>query len=270
MARIGIFGVSTQSGAAYLADLMSEGFLVYGYARDTDHGRPVVRAIDERGGIQLDRPENDLGEVSRFVPLLGSQVGHDLERLARTSDVILFSQPSLYHEETARLLAPHLRRRPVPIVLSPSRTLAVPYLWRILGEGYPIVSFQTCPYACKVFSPGSVFIKNRKRALVACAEGRVTGDDLDLLRAMFPQIVFSQTPASTSLGNIGAVFHPVAYMLNEGAIRAAASAGEPYSFYTIRPTCTELRARGALDNRRDGRGTGFGLTHWDSDPCPED
>jgi hypothetical protein len=46
--------------------------------------------------------------------------------------------------------------------------------------------------------------------------------------------------------------------------------GYPYSVYTIRPTCTELRARGALDNRRDGRGTGFGLTHWDSDPCPED
>lgn len=44
----------------------------------------------------------------------------------------------------------------------------------------------------------------------------------------------------------------------------------PYSVYTIRPTCTELRSRGALDNKRDGRGAGFGLVHWGSDPCPED
>src|SRR5262249_13107361 len=48
---------------------------------------------------------------------------------------------------------------------------------------------------------------------------------------LFPQVVFSRTPAATSLGNIGAVFHPTAYVLNQPAIRAARAAGRVFSFY---------------------------------------
>ncbi|MBM4073158.1 MAG: hypothetical protein FJ271_30185 [Planctomycetes bacterium] len=232
MARIGIFGVSSQSGAAYFADLLKEGSLVYGYARASEHGRDVVEAIRRQDGIQVDRPDNELNEKSHFVPLLGSEVGHDLQRLAQTSDLIIFAHPSQYHEETARQLADFLPRdRPVPIVLSPSRTLASPYLWRILGDDYPLVSFQTCPYACKSFTPGTVYLKRRKRAWVASAEGQVGPRTLTILRKLFPQAVFSRTPAATSLGNIGAVFHPTAYVLNLAAIRQAAAAGRVFSFY---------------------------------------
>lgn len=232
MARIGLFGISSQSGAAYLADIVAEGVTTYGYARPSDHGRSVVDAINRQGGVQVDRPENELGERSHFVPLMNSRVGHDLEELA-ACDLIIFAHPSQYHEDTARELAPHLWRsgRRVPIILSPSRTLAAPYLWRVLGPGYPIVSFQTCPYACKVFRPGSVFIKRRKRAWIASSEGEVSDPCLETLRTLFPHIVFSGTPAATSLGNIGAVFHPTAYLLNLPAIRAAQAAGRPYSFY---------------------------------------
>lgn len=230
--RIGVFGVSAQSGAAYFADLVAEGVLVYGYARPSEHGRSVVRAIRAQGGVQVDRPENEQNEKSHFVPLLGSEVGHDLERLARTSDLILFAHPSVYHEESAKELAEVLPRgRAVPLVLSPSRTLATPYLWRILGQGYPIVSLQTCPYACKVFRPGSVFIKRRKRAWIGSAEGQVEERTLLQLRALFPEMVFSRTPAATSLGNIGAVFHPTAYMLNLEAIEEARRVGRAFSFY---------------------------------------
>jgi opine dehydrogenase len=233
MACIGIYGVSSQSGAAFLADLIEEGMLVYGYARPTEHGRGVVAAIRGQGGIQMDRPENELNEKSHFVPLMESDVGHDLERLASTSDLILFSYPSLYHEENARQLAPFLRRagKAVPIVLSPSRTLASPYLWQVLGNGHPIVSFQTSPYACKCFRPGSVWIKRRKRAWIASAEGQVNGGTLALLRSLFPHIVFSRTPAATSLGNLGAVFHPTTYLLNLPAIREAEKTGRAFSFY---------------------------------------
>jgi hypothetical protein len=230
---MGIYGVSSQSGAAYFSDLASEGMLVYGFARTSDHGRTVVDAIKRQGGIQVDRPENELREASHFVPLIGAAVGHDLEYLALRSDLILFTHPSVYHEETARELAPYLRqrRRRVPIVLSPSRTLASPYLWRILGDDYPIISFQTCPYACKVFRPGSVYIKRRKRAWLATAEGDVDAGDLLRLQSLFPQMVFGRTPATSSLGNIGAVFHPTAYVLNLKAIREADRAGRVFSFY---------------------------------------
>jgi hypothetical protein len=232
MARIGIYGISSQSGAAYLADLVADGALVYGYARPSEHGHAVVDALREQGGIQVDRPP-DGDEESHFVPLLGSEVGHDLERLARTSDFIILAHPSLYHEETVRQLAAFLPRsgRRVPLVLSPCRTLAVPYLWQTLGAGYPIVSFQTCPYACKCFRPGALYLKRRKRAWIASAEGRVDERTIAQLRSLFPQIVFSRTPAATSLGNIGAVFHPTAYVLNLPAIRQAEAAGRVFSFY---------------------------------------
>jgi hypothetical protein len=230
--RIGIYGISSQSGAAYLADLIGEGVSVYGYARPSEHGRGVVAAVRSQGGVQVDRPPNELGEQSHFVPLGDSAVGHDLERLARTSDLILFAHPSSYHEASARELAEFLPRdRRVPLVLSPSRTLASPYLWRVLGEDYPIVTFQTCPYACKVFRPGTVHIKRRKRAWIGCVEGRVGTATRRLLGTLFPQMVFSRTPAATSLGNIGAVFHPTAYLLNLPAIRAATAAGRTFSFY---------------------------------------
>ena len=62
MARIGMFGISSQSGAAYLADIVAEGVTTYGYARPSEHGRSVVDAIERQGGVQVDRPENELGE----------------------------------------------------------------------------------------------------------------------------------------------------------------------------------------------------------------
>src|SRR5262249_14245132 len=114
--RAGIYGVSSQSGAAYFADLIAEGALVYGYARPSEHGNAVVEAIRRQDGIQVDRPPNELNENSHFVPLLGSEVGHDLERLA-ACDLIIFAHPSQYHEESAKQLAPFLSRRPVPLVL---------------------------------------------------------------------------------------------------------------------------------------------------------
>lgn len=51
------------------------------------------------------------------------------------------------------------------------------------------------------------------------------------LKKIFPQIVYSTVPATTSLGNIGAVFHPIAYVLNLPTIREYAARGEHYSFY---------------------------------------
>lgn len=225
--------MSGQSGTAYLADLLAAGVSVYGYARETPHGRQVVDALRRQGGIRVERPEHSIEPPSRFVPLVPGAVGHDLARLLDVSEVLVLSHPAVYHEETARLLAPALlaRRPRIPLVLSPSRTLATPYLWGILGDGYPIVSLQTCPMACKAFEPGSVYIKRRKRVFVGVLEGDVPDWLTAELGGLFPQAIFGTTPAAASLGNVGAVLHPATYLMNLEAIRAAARRGEAYSFY---------------------------------------
>ncbi len=229
--RVGIYGVSTQSGKAYLADLLeTKGVEIYGYARLTEHGKETIRALQEQGGIELQRPPNPIEPTSRFIPFGESRVGHDLEELFET-DAILFAHPSVYHEDTARLLREGLVSRRIPLLLSPSRTLATPYLWEILGKDYPVISLQTCPYACKSYSPGSSYIKRRKRSWVASLDGDVSVRLQKQIKKLFPQLVYSRTPATTSLGNIGAVFHPAPFVLNYDAIQAAAVSGETFSFY---------------------------------------
>jgi hypothetical protein len=229
--NIGIFGISGQSGKAYLADLLGMPVRTYGYARPSDAGRATVDAIQAQGGIELQRPANTIEATSTFVPLGRNAVGHDLERLAETSDLIIFAHPSVYHEATARQMADVLARRRVPLILSPSRTLATPYLWNLLGDRYPVFSFATCPYSCKTYSPGSTFIKRRKKNWIASVEGDVPVQARVALKRLFPQIIYSHVPATTSLGNIGAVFHPTAYMLNLDTIQERARVGQTFSFY---------------------------------------
>jgi hypothetical protein len=119
----------------------------------------------------------------------------------------------------------------VPIVLSPSRTFAVPYLWEILGAGYPIVSFSTCPYSCKTPNVETIYIKRRKRNWVASLEGKFSRRQIRMLENLFPQAIFNRLPATTSIGNIGAVLHPAAYLLNDHAIQQAERAGQVFNFY---------------------------------------
>lgn len=230
--RIGIYGISGQSGKAYLADLLEKpGVRVYGYARPSENGRATVEAIHQQGGLELQRPPKTDEPTSRMIPLGESTVGHDLDRLIEESDLILFTHPSVYHEETARQMQPGLSKRRVPLILSPSRTFATPYLWRILGDQYPIFSLQTCPYACKSYSPGSSYIKRRKTNWIAALEGDIPRWLRYALQDIFPQVIYSHVPATTSLGNIGAIFHPAPYVLNLEAIQAAAERGDAYSFY---------------------------------------
>ena len=269
--RIGLYGVSTKSGKGYLADLLSMGGEVSGYARPSEHGREVVAALLDQGGIQLDRPPNNLGEGGQFLPLGTSYVGHDAEELVRRSDTIIITHPAIYHEETARRLkgAGLLDRKPA-LVLSPSRTLATPYLWQILGDRYPIISFITCPYSCKSFSPGATYIKRRKKTWVASIEGNVPENVLTGLRGIFPQILFSHVPATTSLGNIGAVFHPSPYLLNRDAILAAEAKGEQFSFYVegIARNAEAAKVIGEIDQvrLRIARAAGCSVFGLDEDP----
>lgn len=233
LTRIGLYGVSTQSGHAYLSDFLLMGVPVYGYARPSQHGMEAVDEFVQKGGIHLQRPGKNGEETSRFLPLGTAVVGHDLERLIDQSDVIILAHPSQHQEESARRLkeAGLLKARGVLLVLSPSRTLATPYLWRILGKQYPVVSFQSCPYSCKTAAPGSTYIKRRKKSWIASVEGRVPERALAALKGVFPQLLTSRIPATTSLGNIGAVFHPTTYLLNRDAIRAAEARDTAFPFY---------------------------------------
>jgi hypothetical protein len=225
--NVGLYA-STQSGRAFMADLLPQ-VTVTGYARPSEHGREFVEAISRSGGIYLLRPPEIVGEESRFVELYPpSTLTHVIETLGNT-DVILFSLPSIYHEDFARSLSSAgVTDRRIPIILSPSRTMGSPYLWRVLGEGYPIISLSTCLYSSKAPEPDKVLIKRRKRTMVGSVDAPVDSYIIEALEKLFPQTIFTPYPGTTSLGNIGAVFHPGGYVYNWDDIQRY---GDRFSYY---------------------------------------
>lgn len=229
---VGIYGLASQSGHAYFADFLSRGYKVIGYNRPSIHGNVVLNAIDEVGGISLERPENTNHEESHFISLGDSFVTSDLEKLVINVDVVIIALPSTYHEEAVQAMKDvGICNKRIPIILSPSRSVASPYMWRILGEKYPIICFSTCPYSCKVPRPGTALIKRRKRTFIASLEGEVNHNHVNIMRELFPQAALTRIPALTTLNNIGAVFHCATYMLNIDEIEHCKSTGEVFSFY---------------------------------------
>ena len=229
---IGIFGISSQSGRAFLADYLARGYRVVGYTRPTEHGKEVLDTIHRLGGVYLDRPENSNMEQSRFVELGDSCVTADLEYMVSNSDFVIVALPSTFHEEAVKQMKEvGIWRYRIPVILSPSRSVASPYMWKILGERYPIVCFSTCPYSCKAPKPEVALIKRRKRTYIASLEGDVNKKQVDLLRELFPQAALTTVPALTSLNNIGGVFHCATYMLNIDEIERRKAKGEIFSFY---------------------------------------
>ncbi len=230
--KVGIYSVNSQSGRAYLVDMLNKGYSVFGYARQSTTGQSFIKAINDQQGIYLERPENKYGEDSKFVPLGKNYVGSDLQHIVRHSDVIIIAHPAQYLEDTiTKLKKAGISERRVPIILSPPRTFAVPYLWNVLGYNHPFVSFSTCPYSCKAPSVGVSYIKRRKRVWSASLEGKFTQDQVDTIQSLFPQALLNHIPATTSLGNIGAVFHPAVFLHNYESIQQRNSEGEDFSFY---------------------------------------
>lgn len=229
---IGIYGIASQSGRAFLADYLSQGYRVIGYNRPSVHGNLVIDSIRKRNGLYLERPENTNKEVSKFLTLGDSCVTTDLEYMVLNSDIVIIALPSIYQEEAVQNMCDAgIWKKRTPIVLSPSRSVATPYLWRIVGERYPIVCFSTCPYSCKAPKPDVAYIKRRKRTWIASLEGDFNLVQIEFVKRLFPQAALSTVPALTSLNNIGAVFHCATYLLNYDEIEKRKNNGEVFSFY---------------------------------------
>lgn len=232
--NIGVYVASSQSGRAYVADLALNGHFIYGYCRKSEHGKQFVEAIYRQGGLRLQRPENNKNheEANTFVPLSKENIGFSIQRLIAASDAIILAEPSIYFKESVwELRKAGICNCRIPLILSPARTFQIPELWKILGENYPIIGFSTCAYSCKSPGHGSSYIKRRKRTWIASVEGNVDLKIQEQLKEVFPQCMWTDIPAVTSLGNIGSVFHPTAYLMNYEQIKMADEQKREYSFY---------------------------------------
>lgn len=228
---VGIYGISSQSGLTYFADFLDQGYEVIGYAHSSEHGKEVASTINEQGGVWLERPKNTNNEETHFVPINSNIATNDVSLLFR-SDIIIVALPSIYHVDVAKhLYSLGISEKRIPLVLSPSRSFASPYLWQILGDGYPIICLSTCPYSCKITSPNRAYLKRRKRTYIASLEGDVQKCQESQFKELFHNAAVTRTPALTTLNNIGAVFHCATYIMNYDEIKQCEQIGKPFSFY---------------------------------------
>lgn len=187
------------------------GFPTRLYNRSEEH----LAGVRWHGGVELD------GEISGFGSL--AMVTTDMAQAVAGADIIMVVTPATAHRPLALAMARHLEDGQL-VLLNPGRTggaLEFRAALRSAGEtARPVVAeAQTFIYASRRISghKGHIFkIKNEVPA--AALPSFRTPEILGALENAFPQFQAGGDVLSTSLENIGAVFHPALILLNAGWI----------------------------------------------------
>ena len=169
------------------------------------------------GGIKVD------GAVSGFGPVRAAT--SDMGEAVRGADVVMVVTPATAHRGLAALMAPHLGDGQL-VVLNPGRTGGALELRKVFADmgvtaSVVVAETQTFLYASRALSPWEAHIFRIKNAnpLATLPSYWIPGA-LGILNGPFPQFVAGSNVLSTSLENIGAVFHPALTILNAGWIEA--------------------------------------------------
>ena len=207
-------------GQALAGFLALRGFAVSVWNRSAEK----LEAVSRLGGIHLG------GEVRGFgAPRL---VTDDVGEAVRGAHVIMVAVPASGHRDVASLIARHLEDGQI-IVLNPGRTggaLAFARNLRAAGctADVTVAEANTFVYASRTVGPGRSYIHGIKQAVtLAALPATRTMEAVRAVRSAFPQFVPAEDVLTTSLDNMGAIFHPVPALLNVTRIER----GEEYEHY---------------------------------------
>ncbi|MCX7031517.1 MAG: NAD/NADP octopine/nopaline dehydrogenase family protein [Spirochaetes bacterium] len=200
-------------GLAMAGHLGILGYPVTLYNRTADR----LHGVRWHGGIKVD------GAVSGFGPV--QLATSDMGEAVRSADVVMVVTPATAHRSLAALMAPHLRDGQL-VVLNPGRTGGALELRKVFADGgvtaaVVVAETQTFLYASRALSPWEAHIFRIKNANpLATLPSYWIPEALGILNGPFPQFVAGSNVLTTSLENIGAVFHPALTILNAGWIEA--------------------------------------------------
>lgn len=246
-------GCGGQAIAGYLA---LRGYDVALYNRS--HSR--IAAFQHRGSVEL------CDRISGFGAL--SYIGTDLAAAIADRDVIMVVTTANAHRPLAQEMAPHLRDGQV-ILLNPGRTFGALEVSHTICEAgctadVVVGEANTLIYVSRVLVPGTAVIKAIKKTVSISA---VSADDtpylVSRLNGVYPQFTAAASFLETSLGNIGAVFHPTIALLNKDRILSKV----PFDFYRDGVTRKTARYLEKIDSERIAVGTVLGhrplsITKW--------
>lgn len=234
-------------GLAMAGHLAWMGFSVVLYNRTALRLQGVVW----HGGIELS------GAVEGFAPI---ETTTNLEKAVRGRDVVMVVTPATAHKDLARELAP-LVEDGQTVVLNPGRTggaLEVRAVWDLAGvRARPILAeTQTLLYAARGAGHRATIFRIKDSVPLATLPSYQIPRALELLKPAFPQFTAGSNVLSTSLDNIGAVFHPALTVLNAGWIEAT---GGDFEYYLDGITPTLAAFLEAVDSERVAVAAALGM-----------
>jgi opine dehydrogenase len=198
-------------GLAMAGHLGIMGFRVSLYNRTEER----LAGVRWHGGIEVE------GEVKGFGPIHVST--SDLEEALSGADVIMVVTPSTAHASLARAMAPFLQDGQI-VLLNPGRTGGALEFRKIIADlkiaARPVIAeAQTFIYASRALNRHKAHIFRIKNEVpVATLPSYWIPETLAVIRQAFPQFTAGGNVLSTSMENIGAVFHPALTILNAGWI----------------------------------------------------
>ena len=197
-------GHGGQALAAYLAHLSNPTILF-------NRTKTVVDQINSMGGVQLH------GMIETMVRNI--KATHILKDAIDQSEIIMICIPAHAHEDIASQMAPYLNENH-KVVINPGRTLGA-YLFKqyLVNAGcdldIPICETDTFVLTSRRVRPGVSQIFSRKKKLrVAALNPKHSEIIYNCLKPSFNMIQMEDSVLTTSLSNIGMLFHPFPALMN--------------------------------------------------------
>lgn len=235
-------------GQAIAGFLASKGNKVNLFNRSQERILPLMhkKAIELQGELQAK------GKLHR--------VTNEISEAIAGAKLIMVVTTATGHDNVARLLAPHLKEGQT-IVLNPGRTFgSLEFMNTLLSEGLVedvnVAEANTLIYATRIKKPGLSDIKGIKTSIsVSVLPNHRTSHVVSMLNENFPQFYAVDNFLTTSLGNIGAVFHPTIALLNKEKIKKQ----EPFDFYRDGATREVVELMEQVDDERRNIARKFGV-----------
>ena len=160
-------------------------------------------------------------------------VGTNLSTAVFNSDVIIIVVTANAHEDIAKKIAPYLKDGQI-IVLIPGRTCGVLLFSQTLKKAackanIIIAEANTLFFAARLTEPCMIEVKGVKiNVSVSALHSCDTDYVINILANVFPNLIKADSFLDTSFSNIGAIFHPIIFLLNKERIIRK----EKFNFYT--------------------------------------
>ena len=207
-------------GQTFAGHLASQGFDINLYNRS----RERLGNLPNDPTISLEGAITGGGKINLVTTNIGEAV--------KDTDVILVATTALGHGDIARSVAPYLQNGQV-LILNPSRTFGSLEVANEIYTQRPNLDVTICEantllYATRVPEPGKARVFGVKEEVtIAAIRPDQTRYALDKINEAFPQMKAAENILETSLGNIGAVFHPSIFLANYDRI----TRGDKFEFY---------------------------------------